>query len=256
MDLGLKGRNVFITGATRGIGRAITDTFADEGCNVAICARNADEIEQALKDLSAKGIKAVGKQIDVMVEGELKAWVLEAGKQLGGLDVLVSNVGAMAQGIDRDSWLRNVNVDVFGLMDMIAAGQEFLQAAGAKHGDAAVIAVGSAASTSAPAASSYGAIKAAMVHFIKGYAKQNAPRKIRANIVSPAAVYFDGGIWQNIEKHNPEMFKAAFARYPLGRMATPYEIANAVVFLASPRSSFTTGINLNIEGAVGDRVNF
>ena len=103
MDLGLKGRNVFITGATRGIGRAIADTFADEGCNVAICARNADEIEQALKDLSAKGIKAVGKQIDVMAEGELKAWVLEAGKQLGGLDVLVSNVGAMAQGIDRDS---------------------------------------------------------------------------------------------------------------------------------------------------------
>ena len=83
MDLGLKGRNVLITGATRGIGRAIADTFADEGCNVAICARNPEEIEQALKDLNAKGIKAIGKQVDVMAEGELKAWVLEAGQQLG-----------------------------------------------------------------------------------------------------------------------------------------------------------------------------
>ena len=256
MDLGLKGRNVFVTGSTRGIGRAIADTFADEGCNIAICARNSDEIEQALKDLNAKGIKAVGKQVDIMAEGELKAWVLEAGAQLGGLDILVSNVGAMAQGIDRDSWMKNINVDVFGLVDMLEAGQSFLQAAAQQHGDAAVIAVGSVSSTTAAVASSYGAVKAAMVHFIKGYAKQNAAQKIRANIVSPGTVYFDGGIWQTIEKHNPEMFKGAMSINPTGRMATAFDVANAVVFLASPRSSFTTGINLNVDGAITDRVNF
>jgi 3-oxoacyl-[acyl-carrier protein] reductase len=186
----------------------------------------------------------------------LKAWVLEAGQQLGGLDILVSNVGAMAQGIDRDSWMQNINVDVFGLVDMIEAGQGFLEAAAQQHGDAAVIAVGSVSSTTAAVASSYGAVKAAMVHFIKGYAKQNAHQKIRANIVSPGTVYFDGGIWQTIEKHNPEMFKGAMARNPTGRMATAFDVANAVVFLASERSAFTTGINLNVDGAITDRVNF
>ena len=256
MDLGLKGRNVFITGSTRGIGRAIADTFADEGSNVAICARDQGEVDKAVKDLAARGVKAVGKAVDILDDGALKAWVTEAGEALGGLDILISNVGAMAQGIDRESWLSNLNVDVFGLMDMIEAGQPFLDEAAQKHGDAAVIAVGSSASTSASAASSYGAIKSAMVHFIKGYARQNAPNKIRANIVSPGMVYFEGGIWQKVEQNSPDFFKQALARNPTGRMASPYEVANAVVFLASERSSFTTGINLNVEGAIGDRVNF
>jgi 3-oxoacyl-[acyl-carrier protein] reductase len=256
MDLGLKGRNVFITGATRGIGRAIADTFAAEGCNVAICARSQAEVDQALTDLSALGIKAVGKQVDVLAEGALTTWVAEAGEQLGGLDILISNVGAMAQGGDKESWMKNIQVDIFSLVDMIEAGKDFLKAAAAQHGDAAVIAVGSVASSVASNVSSYGPVKSAMVHFIKGFAKQNAAKNIRANVVSPGMVYFDGGIWQQTEQANPEFFKNAKARNPTGRMATPHEIADAVVFLASPKSSYTTGISLNVDGALTDRVNF
>jgi 3-oxoacyl-[acyl-carrier protein] reductase len=256
MDLGLKGRNVFITGATRGIGRAIADTFAGEGCNVAICARNQEEIDQALTDLTALGIKAVGKQVDVMAEGALRTWVAEAGEQLGGLDILISNVGAMAQGGDKESWMKNIQVDIFSLVDMLEAGKDLLRASAKQHGDAAVIAVGSVSSTVASNVSSYGPVKSAMVHYIKGFAKQNASKNIRANVVSPGMVYFDGGVWQQTEQANPEFFEAAKARNPTGRMATPHEIANAVVFLASPKSSYTTGINLNVDGAVTDRVNF
>ena len=256
MDLGIKGRNVFITGATRGIGRAIADTFAGEGCNVAICARNQDEIDQALTDLTALGIKAVGKRVDVMEEGALKAWVVQAGEQLGGLDILISNVGAMAQGGDKESWMKNMQVDIFSLVDMLEAGRDLLKDAAKRNGDAAVVAVGSVSSSVAANVSSYGPVKSAMVHFIKGFAKQNAAKKIRANVVSPGMVYFDGGVWQQTEAANPEFFKTMKARNPTGRMATPHEIADAVVFLASPRSSFTTGINLNVDGAVTDRVNF
>ena len=256
MDLGIKGRNVFITGATRGIGRAIADTFAGEGCNVAICARNQDEIDQALVDLKELGVKAVGKRVDVMEDGALKAWVLEAGEQLGGLDILVSNVGAMAQGGDRESWTKNLQTDVFSLVDMIEAGNDFLAASAKQHGDAAVIAVGSVSSTVAANVSSYGPVKSALVHYIKGYAREKAAKNIRANVVSPGMVYFDGGVWQQTEQAAPDFFKQMKARNPTGRMANPYEIANAVVFLASPRSSYTTGINLNVDGAVTDRVNF
>jgi 3-oxoacyl-[acyl-carrier protein] reductase len=95
-----------------------------------------------------------------------------------------------------------------------------------------------------------------MVHYIKGVAKQNAAKNIRANIVSPGMVYFEGGIWHSIEQLAPDFFNTSLARNPMGRMATPQEVASAVVFLASPRSSFTTGVNLSVEGALTERVNY
>ena len=79
---------------------------------------------------------------------------------------------------------------------------------------------------------------------------------IRVNTVSPGNTYFDGGIWQWIENNNPELFKQALALNPTGRMATPEEVARGVVFLASPASSFTTGTNLVIDGALTKGVQF
>jgi 3-oxoacyl-[acyl-carrier protein] reductase len=99
-------------------------------------------------------------------------------------------------------------------------------------------------------------MKAAMVHYIKGVAKKNAAKHIRANIVSPGMVYFEGGVWHGIEQLAPDFFKTSLANNPMGRMATPQDVASAVVFLASPRSSFTTGVNLNVEGALTERVNY
>ena len=256
MDLQLKGKTALVTGGSRGIGRAIAETFAAEGCNVGICARTADQLSEAVDSLKGKGVNAFGGEVDVTDEASMKSWVSQANDQLGGVDILVSNVGAMAIGADRNSWQQNINVDVFGLIAMVEAGLPLLEQAAIDKGDAAVIAIGSSASAAAMDPSAYGAIKGAIVHYIKGLAKQNAAKKVRANVVSPGMVYFEGGVWHNVEQRAPDYFKMSLARNPMGRMATPQDIANAVVFLASPCSSFTTGINFNVEGAITERVNY
>ena len=99
MDLKLKGQKALITGATKGIGRAIADTLADEGCNVAICARNEGEVAAAVEALQAKGVTAFGQSVDVGNGEALKAWVDASAEALGGVDCLVSNVsGGNSQG--------------------------------------------------------------------------------------------------------------------------------------------------------------
>ncbi len=96
----------------------------------------------------------------------------------------------------------------------------------------------------------YGALKAALIHYAQRLAFQLAPKSIRVNAISPGNTYFDGGVWQQIEAHNPDLFRQALALNPTGRMAKPEEIARGIVFLASPASSFTTGTNLVIDGAL------
>lgn len=256
MDLELKGKRAIITGGSRGIGRAIAQTFAEEGCNVAICARNPDPLKEVVGALEKKGVSAFGDTVDITDEVALKGWVAHAGEQLGGIDILVSNVGAMAIGADKDSWQQNLSTDVLGLVHMVEAGLPYLEKAAGQHGDASIVTIGSTATAASPAPSAYGAMKAAMVHYIKGVAKQNAAKKIRANMVSPGMVYFQGGVWHSIEQLAPDFFKTSLASNPMGRMATPQEVASAVVFLASPRSSFTTGANLSVDGALTERVNY
>ncbi|MGY3037383.1 NAD(P)-dependent dehydrogenase (short-subunit alcohol dehydrogenase family) [Bradyrhizobium sp. USDA 4354] len=112
------------------------------------------------------------------------------------------------------------------------------------------------AAPAADAASSYGPIKAALIHMAKGLARQYAKKNIRVNVVSPGTVYFKGGVWEMIEQNMPERYQDAMKRNPTGRMATPQEIASAAVFLASPVSGFTTGSNLVVDGAISNRVNF
>ncbi len=256
MDLNLQGKKALVTGGTRGIGQAIAATLADEGCDIAICARNSEEVAASVASLKAKGVNAVGDSVDVTDEEAMKFFVTASAERLGGLDVLVSNVGAMAIGPDRESWLKNLQMDIFGLLSLVEAGESLLEQAAVEHGDAAIVAIGSTASVAALNASSYGPVKGALVHYIKGLAKQYAYKKIRANVVSPGMVYFEGGVWNRVEQNKPEVFKSQLARNPMGRMACPQDIANAVAFLASPRSSFTTGINMIVDGALTDRVNF
>src|SRR5580698_4932804 len=91
MDLHLKNKNAVILGGTRGIGRAIADTLAGEGANVAVCARNADQVKDAVAALKDKGIKATGGSVDIMDGAALKAWIASAAGELGGVDILISN---------------------------------------------------------------------------------------------------------------------------------------------------------------------
>ncbi len=247
MDLGLKGKNVLVTGGSKGIGLAIAELFAAEGANVAICARNADEVAGVVKALAAKGVKSWGQGIDVADPVALKGWVEGGAAQLGGIDCIVCNVSALAVGDTPETWEKSFRTDMMHTVNSVAAAKPFLE----KSKSASIIIVSSVSGFEVDfAAGSYGAMKAALIHYSKGLSSQLIPMGIRVNVVSPGNTYFEGGIWQNIEKGMPDLFKTAMSLNPTGRMGTAQEVAAGVVFLASPVASRVSGTNLIIDGAL------
>jgi hypothetical protein len=157
-----------VTGATRGIGRSIAETFADEGAHVAICARNAEQVTETVAMLEAKGVKAWGQALDIADSAALKAFVEGAAAALGGIDVLVSNASALVQGAQDANWQAMLNIDVLGAVRCFDAAKPFLLAAAAKTGDAAFIITSSVSAAEATSPSAYGAMKAAQIHYAKG----------------------------------------------------------------------------------------
>ncbi len=256
MDLHLKGKKAVVTGATRGIGRAIAETLAAEGADIAICARNKDQVAEAVAALKKTGVNVVGGTVDIADGPALKAWIAEAGKALGGIDILVNNASALAIGNTEQSWQACFDIDVMGAQRSFDAALPFLEKSAKASGDAAVVIISSISAAETTSGNAYGALKAAQIHLAKGLAREHAGKHIRVNAVSPGTVYFKGGVWNMVETNMPDMFKATMARNPMGRMASPQDIANATVFLASPASSFTTGVNLLVDGAITSRVNF
>lgn len=255
MDLKLRGKKAIITGATRGIGREIAEVFLDEGVDVAFCARHIKDVESTVKALKKRG-KVLGEVVDVSNHELLENWISRLAQFLGGLDILVLNAGAMVtENTDRD-WINNINIDLLGAVHATEVAKPFLAQAAATKGDAAIIYISSISASEAHGESSYGPIKAALIHFAKGVAKEAARRKIRANVISPGPVYAEGGYWQQVEKEDTKYFQKVSVQVPLGRMIDPKEIAYAAAFLASPLSAATTGANLVIDGCYTNTVFF
>jgi NAD(P)-dependent dehydrogenase (short-subunit alcohol dehydrogenase family) len=253
MDLGLKGKKAIVTGGTRGIGHATATLLAAEGCDVAICARNRAAVDETVSALARSGVKATGGAVDVADLDALRGWIAEAADALGGLDIFVANVSALAQGMDEQAWRRGFEIDVMSTVFGIEAALPIIERSEA----GSIVVVGSTALAEVYGPTrSYAAIKATLVPYVKGLARNLAGKNVRANMVSPGNVYFKGGVWNTVEERNPEMFASMLARNPTGRMGTPEEVANAIVFLASPRASFITGANLIIDGALTQRVQF
>ena len=247
MDLGLKGLRAIMTGGTKGIGRRAADIFADEGANIAICARNADEVKAAVASLKAKGVGSFGEAIDVADRAALERFVADSANALGGIDILVANVSALAAQGKLEDWQKAFDVDMMHTVYAVNAALPFLE----KSDHPSIVFVSSVSGREVDfTGPAYGAMKAALIHYAQRLAFELAPKMIRVNSVSPGNTYFDGGFWQNAEKNLPDLYAKALALNPTGRMATPEEIGRGIVFLASPASSFTTGTNLVIDGAL------
>jgi len=247
MDLGLKGKSALVTGGSKGIGLAIAELFAAEGANIAICARNADEVGNVVKRLSATGVKSWGQGIDVADPAALKGWIDGAAAALGGVDAIVCNVSALAVGDTAETWEKSFRTDMMHTVNSVAATVPYLE----KSKSASIVIVSSVSGFEVDfAAGSYGAFKAALIHYAKGLSNQLIAKGIRVNAVSPGNTYFEGGIWQNIERGMPDLYKTAMGLNPTGRMGTPQEVAAAVVFLASPVASRISGTNLIVDGAL------
>jgi NAD(P)-dependent dehydrogenase (short-subunit alcohol dehydrogenase family) len=253
MDLGLRGKRAIVTGGTRGIGLAIATQLAAEGCDIAICARNRPAVDETVAVLARSGVRATGGAVDVSDLAALRGWIGEAADTLGGLDIFVANVSAIAQGMDEASWRKGFEIDVMGTVFGCEAALPLLE----KSDAGAIVVVGSTAMAEINGPTrGYAAVKAALLPYVKGLARNLAAKNIRANIVSPGNVFFSGGVWDSVRLNNPDMFATMVGRNPMGRMGTPEEVANAVVFLASPRASFITGTNLIVDGALTQRVQY
>ncbi|WP_433558260.1 SDR family NAD(P)-dependent oxidoreductase [Pseudonocardia xinjiangensis] len=246
MDLQLTGRTALVTGGTKGIGRAVVEGLAAEGVKVAFCARTATDVAAVEEELRGAGHDVTGTAVDVADAEALTAWVAASAEHYGGIDVVVANVSALAIGPGPEHWKPSFEVDLMHTVRMVDAALPHLEASGV----GSVIAVSSVSGREIDfALGAYGVMKAALVHYTSGLAHQLAG-KVRANSVTPGNTYFDGGVWQSIERDDPDFYSYALGLNPTGRMARPEEIAYGVVMLASPRASFITGSHLVIDGAL------
>ena len=244
MDLGLRNKAAVITGASRGIGRAIAHALAREGCHVALCARGADTLASTADELRVLNVKVYTQPCDVAEAKQLDSFLESAHAALGRLDVLVNNASALAFGDDESGWRLSVDTDLMASVRATWKVVPWLEQAGG----GAIVHISSGSGLEAGSPPAYAAMKAALISHSKTMAIQLAPKKIRVNCVAPGSIEFPGGLWAKIKSGNPALYETIRATIPCGRLGTAEEVADAVVFLCSERASWITGAMLAVDG--------
>jgi 2-deoxy-D-gluconate 3-dehydrogenase len=242
----LEGKVAIVTGAGRGVGRALALALVGAGANVVLAARSAGEIGEVASEVEDLGRRALAVPTDVTREGEVERLVRRAVEELGGLHVLVNNSGVIHDAplteTSPEEWDRVVATNLRGtFLCMQAAGRHFLS-----RGEGKVINVASNfAFMGVPRFASYCASKAAVVNLTRAAAVEWASRGVQVNAIAPG--YIETSMNAAL-RENEELSTRVIKQIPARRMARPEELGPLVVYLASPVSDFMTGETLVIDG--------
>jgi 3-oxoacyl-[acyl-carrier protein] reductase len=244
MTLDFTGKRAIVCGGSRGIGRAIAIGFARAGAAVSICARGADTLEQTRREIDEFGNIAHAGTCDLADEAEIGRYITQAAAAIGGCDVLVNNASGFASADDVQGWGVSFAVDLMAIVHATHAALPYL-----KDSRGAVVNTSSiAALHSAARQPPYGAIKAAVIHYTSTQAAMYARDGIRVNGVAPGSIEFPGGVWDRRKADAPNLYNAVLKSIPFGRLGYPEEVANVVLFLASPLANWVTGQTIVVDG--------
>jgi 3-oxoacyl-[acyl-carrier protein] reductase len=239
-----RGRKVIVTGGSRGIGRAIAASFLDAGAGVSVCARERKALDAFASD-AAVSARLHTATCDLSDAASIEIYVTDAAKALGGIDILVNNVSAFARADTEKEWQTAFSTDIMGTVRTSRAALPWLERAQ----NAAIVHITSIAGTRpSVVAPCYGAMKAALIHYTKSQAAQLATKGIRVNSVAPGSITAPGHFWEMRKARNDPAYLKSVAAIPAGRLGEANEVADVVLFFASPAARWVYGQTLIVDG--------